>query len=275
MRQAEAILDALPDNIIACDQDEKIVRINAAARKHFLQRYQRDDEQQRPSFPEQWLMNLVMDEEAASSSPEHTLLLQVPSGRKVYATLWCVPIYDAQQHLRETIYVFLDITHRYHKAFHLQRVWEALLSMNEAIGHLAECGDLVFPEETLLLSPLVVFVAQRLVDVIRHVLDYLRVPLLAVRYPTGDIYYIAGSGLTNEQEQRFRKIGEMGILLSALLDETVLARLHANQEVMLTSDHLRSSPAHFTAFGLENLLLVPPISATALCWDACHRQGRG
>jgi signal transduction histidine kinase len=274
MNQSEAILEALPDNIIACDREGKIVRINAAARKlfevpsealcrgtdyqQFLQRYQQGDEQQRPNVPEQWLTNLVIDEEAASSSPKHILLLQVPSGRKAYVTLWCVPICDAQQHLSETIYAFHDITHRYQKALRLQRVHEALLSMNEAIVHLPECGDLVLSEdENFLLSPPAVFIAQHLVDVIRQVLDCLRMTLLVFRLPTGYLSYIAGSGLTAEQEQRVRKIGEMNILLSAAVDETVLARLRANQEVMLTSDHLRRLPVYPGRSGLENFLMVP------------------
>ncbi|HEX4204258.1 MAG TPA: ATP-binding protein [Ktedonobacteraceae bacterium] len=280
MNQSEAILEALPDSVIACDREGKILRINAAARtlfevpseavcrgtdyQQFLQHYEpgdaRDarDAQQRPTFPGQCLMSLAMDEEAASRSPEHTLLLQMPSGRTVYVNLWCVPVCDAQQHLRETVYAFHDITHRYHKALHLQRVHEALLSMNEAIGHLPAGLDLIWPEETFLLSPPAVFVAQHLVDVIRQVLNCRRVSLFAFQHPTGYVRYVAGSGLTAEQEQHARKVGERNILLSAPLDETVIARLQANQEVILTSDHLHGSLVYRAGeLGIENLLIVP------------------
>ena len=271
--QSNAILEALPESVIVCDQEGKIVRINAVARslfevpsealcrgtdyQQFLQHYQRSDEQQRSRLPEQWLMNLAIDDEAGSSSPEHTLLLQVPSGREVYVTLWCVPVSDAQKHLRETIYAFHDITHRYHKALRLQRVWEALLSMNEAIGHLPEWGDLVWPEESFLLSPPVVFVDQHLVDVIRQVLNCRRVYLFALRLPTEYLSYAAGSGLTAELEQHFRKISEMGLLPSAVVDEEVLARLHAKQEVICMSDHLHQSPLYPGESGPESLLMVP------------------
>ncbi|HEX4204032.1 MAG TPA: HAMP domain-containing sensor histidine kinase, partial [Ktedonobacteraceae bacterium] len=108
-----------------------------------------------------------------------------------------------------------------------------------------------------LLSPPAVFVAQHLVDVIRHVLDCLWVTL-AFRPPTGYVRHVAGSGLTSEQEQLVRKADEMNTLPSAVVDETVLTRLYANQEVVLTSDRLRRSPVYPTGeVAPENLLLVP------------------
>ena len=86
------------------------------------------------------------------------------------------------------VYVFTDTTHCHQKALHLQRVHEAVLTLGEAIAHLSErfseqvAG--VLPQGPLLFSPLVVLIAQQLVDVIRQVLNCQRVSLKALG-PTG------------------------------------------------------------------------------------------
>src|SRR2546422_6285816 len=139
--QLECIFDTLPDSVIACDREGKILQINAAALKlfevtseahcrgtlyqPFLHRYVMGEEQQRAISLEPWLMSLVIDGEAASSLQAETIVLQVPSGRKVYVNIRCLPMLDAQKHAVGTVYVLHDITHRYQKACHLQRVHQA------------------------------------------------------------------------------------------------------------------------------------------------------
>ncbi|WP_244421968.1 sensor histidine kinase [Ktedonobacter racemifer] len=270
--QAEAILEAFPESIIACDREGKILWINAAARKlfevpsevscrgtdyqQFLKHYTQPDEQKQDISSEQWLMNLVLNKEAASSSPEKALILHLPSGREVAVTLWNVAIGEAQKHLMGNAYTFHDLTYCHQKAIQLQRVHETLLTLNAAISQIPELIDLAWPEETLLLSHPAVFVAQRLVEVIRHVLDCLRVSLLAYRPPARYLYYVAGSGFTPEQEQHFRE--ERGKYLpSEGVDETVIARLPANQEAILASDSLLRRLVCPEGGEPENLLIVP------------------
>jgi len=268
----EWIYDAFPHGVIACDHVGNIVRINAAALKlfegaatslwngtsyqQFLHRYTGEAQQQPAPALEPWLMSIVIDEETAASPQEETMVLQVSSGRKVYVNIRCSPVLDAQQHTVGTVYVFHDLTHRYQKALHLQDVYQAVSHLQEAIAHLPEHLDFASPEGTIfLLSPPVLFVAQQLVDVIRHVLDCLRVRLLALG-PAGHLYYGVGSGFTPEQEQF---LGERSgrFLLSDILDETALARLAAGQEVILPTAHMRLPPEIGAAFGARTLLLVP------------------
>ena len=99
------------------------------------------------------------------------------------------------------------------------------------------------------------FVAQQLVDVIRHVLDCQHVGLLALG-PAGHLHYAVGDGFTPEQEQ-FVQERSGRFLPSDLLDETTLARLDAGQEVILSSDRMRLPPEFRAEFGAENFLLVP------------------
>ncbi len=174
--QLECIFDTLPDGVIVCNREGKILRANAAALKlfevaseslrrgtsyhQFLQHYKLGDEQQRAISLEPWLLSLVMDGEAACRPQEETLVLQVPSGRRVYVNMCRLPVLEAQKEAVETIYVFHDITHRYQKALHLQRVHQAVSTLTQAIVHIPEHRDLALPEVIFLLSPSVLFVAQ-------------------------------------------------------------------------------------------------------------------
>jgi signal transduction histidine kinase len=115
--------------------------------------------------------------------------------------------------------------------------------------------DLVTPAEILLLSPPVIFVAQQLVDVIRQVLQCRRVSLLA-HESEGHEYYVAGSGLTAEQEQYWQKI--QGLLLpTEWVDETVLARLSTHQEVILAGNSVNLPLLFCSEVDVQHHLLVP------------------
>src|SRR5260370_15015430 len=269
--QLECIFESLPDSVIACDGEGKILRADAAALKlfevpsealcqgrdyqEFLHRYTMGDEPQRAIALEPWLMHLVVDDEAASSLQKETMVLQLPSGREAYVTMCGLPLLDAHKQAVGTIYVFHEITQRYQKPLQLQRVHRAALCLREAIAHLPEHIDLASPEGIFLLSPPVLFVAQQLVDVMGHVLDGQYVSLMALG-PAGRLYYAVGSGFTPKQEQ-YRRATRGHFLPSDFFDETALARLAAGQEVILSTDRLRVPPGARADFGAGNLLVVP------------------
>jgi signal transduction histidine kinase len=274
--QLEGIFETLGESVIACDRAGKLVHINAAALtlfevasaslcrgtgfQQFLHAYHIGAEHPPALSLEPWLMSLFSDGEETTGQQEAIMVLQVPSGRKVYAKMRCFsvsfPTPDAQQQAVGTIYVFHDITRRYQKALRLQRVHHAVSTLREAIAHVPEHLDFAFPEGTIyLLSPPVLFVAQQLVDVIRHVLDCRRVKLLALG-PAGHLQYAVGSGYTAEQEQFLRE--RRGCFLpSDIIDETALAPLAAGQEVILSTDRMRLSLEYRAVFGATNFLLVP------------------
>ncbi len=274
--QLEGIFETLGESVIACDGEGKILHINAAALtlfevasaslcrgtgcQQFLHSYQRGEEQPPALSLEPWLMSLFNDGEETTGQQEAIMVLQVPSGRKVYAKMRCLsvsfPTPDAQQQAVATIYVFHDITRRYRKALHLQRVQQAVSRLQEAIAHLPEQMDFAFPEGLFLLAPPALFVTRQLVDVIGQVLVCQQVALWAFGPPAGYAHYVLGSGYTWEQEQVHReKSGH--ILLSEFVDETVLARLSANQEVILSTHRLRRVPRALAESGIENFLAVP------------------
>ena len=272
--QLEAIFACLPESVIVCNREGKILRINAAALKlfevpsedryrgtfyqQFLQHYIRSDEQQQASASEPWLLSLVIDESATVRPPEKIIELQVPSGRTVYVNQRSSSILNRRARVIGEVYVFTDITHCYQKALHLQRVHEAVLTLTEAIAHLPEHFPeqvaSVLPQGSLLFSPPVVLIAQQLVDVIRHVLNCLRVSLKALG-PTGYYYYLAGSGFLTEQEQPEQRASGR-LTFPEVFGETLVARLSAKREVILAGNRVHLPPS-FGDLASENLLLVP------------------
>jgi PAS fold len=218
--QLEDNFDLLPDGIIVYDREGKILRANAAALtlfevpsealcrrvdyQEFLQRYQRSDEPQPASALEPWLMRLLVDKDAVCSLQHETRVFQLPSWCIAYVTLCAFPLLDAHKQPVGTISVFHDITHRYQKALHLQRVQQAVSTLREAIAHIPEQLDVASPPGIFLLSSPVLFVAQQLVNVIRQVLDCQQVGLQAFEPGAGRLIYAVGSGLTPQWERYLR-----------------------------------------------------------------------
>ncbi|GHO42261.1 sensor histidine kinase [Ktedonospora formicarum] len=283
LSRVEAIWESFPDSLIACDHNQKIVRINTAARKlfevpseaqcqgkdsqQFLEHYIHSDEQSPFISSGQWLMNLVLTGKAGTNSPEQTLLLDLPSGRKIFVTVRSFPVVDQESSTEEIVFVFHELTSYYQEVSHLQCVHESMLDLLTAVAQIPEQMDYTLPEETFLLSPPVLFVAQQVVNVIRNVLNCHDVKMLALGQRTGHLHFVAGTGFTAEQEQLWRDIGGRFHPLAAV-DDTVLAHLLANQEVVLTTDQLRTIdylgqqlpfPAypHSMSLGSETFLLVP------------------
>lgn len=281
LTQLEAIWESFPDGLIACDRNQKIVRINAAARKlfeviseaqwqgrdyqHFLNHYLCSEEQSPCVSSEQWLMNLVLARTTGTGWPQQTLLLHLPSGGTISVTVRAFPIDDQERNVEETVFVIQELTQTRQDVSRLHHAYEAMLDLINAIAQIPEQRDYVLPEETFLLAPPVLFVAQQLVEVIRSVLDGRRVDILAFGQRTDYLYYVAGSGLTAEQEQHWRDIGGRFQLLDAV-DDAARARLGANQEVV--TDHLGTleylgKQAMFPAYphaappGSETFLLLP------------------
>ncbi|HEX4713339.1 MAG TPA: histidine kinase dimerization/phospho-acceptor domain-containing protein, partial [Ktedonobacteraceae bacterium] len=249
--QVEAIWEASPDGLIACNRNQSIVRINPAARtlfevgsetqyqgrdfRQFLTPYIRADEQPPFVSGEPWLTNLARAYETGASSPAQPLLLHLPSGRKAPVTVHSFPVGEHGRHPEKTILVF----HGWPEISHLQWVQEAMVDLLNAIAQIPEQVDRVLPEETFLLSPPVLFVAQQVVDVIRSVLKCLHVNMVAFGCRTSYLYFVAGSGWTAKQEQYWRDIGGF-FHPSEVLGDAAFARLGTNQEVVRAMDQLHT-----------------------------------
>lgn len=293
LQQMETIFACLPDGVIACDQNGKILRLNAAALKlfevssedqcrgrdchTFVERYVLQSEQQRPVALERWPEKPGSEEEAIFHPSEAMFLLRVPSGRKIAVKQSCSPVLDSQKQVRGKIFLFHKLSQRDQQALHLQRVHEAVLNLTEAIAHLPEH----FPEQDLvmlrhvspLFSPPQVFIAQQLADVIRHVLNCHQVMLKAVEGPAEYLHYVAGSGFTAEQERSERAKGAL-CMLSEAFDAEPVARFHAHQEIILPGDRV-SFPASLGDLSSEKVLFLPLVLKQRLAGLLCvFKTGR-
>ncbi|WP_201389037.1 ATP-binding protein [Ktedonobacter sp. SOSP1-85] len=255
LNRLKATWEFFPDSLIACDRNQKVVRINAAARKlfevgsetqcqgrdyqQFLKHYIRSDEQSPFVASGQWLMNLALAGKAGASPPEQTLLLDLPSGRKISVSVRSFPVIDQERGIEEIIFVFQELAYYSQAVSRLQRVHESMLDLLNAIAQIPEQTESILPEETFLLSPPVLYVAQQVVGVIQSVLDCHRVGMLAFGHRTGHLYYVAGTGYTAEQEQYWRDIGGH-FHLSELLDDAAWARLGAHQEVVIAMNQVHT-----------------------------------
>lgn len=269
--QCEPFLEYFPESMIACDRESRIKLINAEARKvfeiaspehwrdtrfeQFFQFYTICDEQQQPLIIQPWLQSLV-EGLANIHAYECNIFFRTPSDKKYISILYCSALLNQQGSVIGIIALFHQMQGRYQKALHLQRVYEAIVSITAALEHMPDVANHPLPEESVLLSPPVLFVAQQVVEVIHNILECQRVGLLAFRLPTDFIYYVAGSGLNPEQEQYLRERGGR-LQLTEFLDEKRIMYLCANQEVMVTSDQLYRSLIFPSDTPVENLLLVP------------------
>lgn len=281
LNQLEVIWESFPYGLIACDRNQRIVRINAAACKllevvseaqcqgrdyqHFLTRYLRSGEQSLCFSSEQWLMNLALAGTTGGDLPKQTLLLHLPSGREIPVSVRSFPAGDQERNVEETVFVIQEFTHARQEVSRLQQAHEAMLDLINAIAQIPEQRDHLLPEDTFLLAPPVLFVAQQLADVVRSVLACQRVDLLAFGHRTDHLYFVAGSGLTAEQEQHWREVGGRFQLLD-LVDDAACARLGAHQDVIIdhfdTIEYLGKHlpfPAysHLAAPDSEIFLLLP------------------
>jgi signal transduction histidine kinase len=265
-------LEALPDAIVAWDREGTLLSLNAAARtlfdvpasdswegmsaQQFLQHATWCDEQHRPFFFAPWLLHLASRDAAAARSSEHTLVLGLPSHRKVFLEVRGSQVLDVEQQVIGILSVFHEVAPRYQKALHIQRVYEALVTLNEAVARIPGQVSLEASGESPLFSPPVLLVSQQLVDVIRQVLDCWRVSLIAFRSQALRLSYGVGSGFTAEQEQQRRDLSER-FSLSDVVDNRVIARLQANQEVILSTDHIRIPTGYPADLGTANFLAIP------------------
>lgn len=286
LRQCAEIFAFLPDGVIACDREGKIRQINAAALKlfevsserqclgrdcqEFLRRYVLCSEQQGSLSPEHGHMKPMPNEKTGSSPVETVVTLQVPSGRKIEMNETCSPLPGARGHTRGKVFIFHEISPRYKKALHLQRVHEAIVTLIKAITqlpeHIPEQVAHALPERSFLLSPPVIFIAQQLVDVIRRILDCQRVTLKALD-STGIYYYVTGSGFTAEREVPERATSGH-ITLSEIFEEEEIARLFANKEVLQRGDSMRILPG-LEEFSTKSLLIIPLYIRTQLVGMLC------
>lgn len=270
--QLETVFASIPDGVIIYDLKGNILRMNPAALKlfeltsenlyrefsfrEFVRRYQIRDENQRPISLAHWPISRVIRGEATSEPQEEIVMMHVPSGRSIYVTISCTPVLDPQHHQIGAVCVFHDITDHYQKELQIRQVNTNLLTLIQAIAHIPTLVDRWSPETTSFLPPTMSFIGQKLVKLIGQLLECKLAFLLSLGPPADHLYYVASWGLTPEQE-RSRQENSGRFSLTDFFDETTLARIRANKEVIITHDHLHVPFLDQSDLGNHNMLLTP------------------
>ncbi|GLV58965.1 hypothetical protein KDH_57930 [Dictyobacter sp. S3.2.2.5] len=266
----QGLFQPFAEGVIICDQAGKMLQMNAAALtlfevsaetvyrgtdfQRFLHTFQQGGDLQAAGRPDLWLSQSGIESTAGPYAPEKTLLLQLPSKRQVTVTFWYAPLLDEQERVVGAMAVFQPVASSYQQGLHLRQVHETIAALSAAIASLPAYDTRMLPAGSLLLSPLVSSIARPLMDMTHQVLDGLHVVLMSTS-PSGQLSYIAGSGLTPEQEQVVR--AKTPFVTSMFVDDQVVAQLSARQEVLLSSQELRQRPSFVPEFGSEDLLLLP------------------
>ncbi|HEX4202802.1 MAG TPA: PAS domain-containing sensor histidine kinase, partial [Ktedonobacteraceae bacterium] len=243
----EAAFEALTDGVLICDTTGKILYMNRAALQLFgvpasaaykgkpyqcvLGHCTWYDENHQPLAPDQLPLAFVLRERTMPQVHERTLIMRSPAGREVSILCSVSPLFDAHKHLYGTICLFHDVTKQHQHAHQIYSSYQALSTLIQAIAHIPKIIDTPHEDNHLLLSKRTHTIEQHLVDLIRQVLDCDWVFLFSIG-PENRVYYVATSGLTQEQEQRRMQINGR-YTMADFLDESTIARLYNNETVIM------------------------------------------
>lgn len=270
--QREAVFASIPDGIIVFDLKGKILWVNPAALRLFeltsedlpqgascyqlIRHLKIYDEDRRPISPELWPISQAMCGDIVSGAQEDAVVIRVPSGREMNVIISCAPVWDAQRHRSGMVCVIHDITARRQNELHIRKNHTSLLTLLQAIVNIPVLVDHWSPETTFLLPRIMSLFGQPLVDAIGRILECDLVALLSFATPANRVYYIAFRGLTPEQE-RLRREHSGQFSSSDFFDEVTLARLSANEEVIIRHDRIHTPFLDRSDLGPRMILAVP------------------
>lgn len=146
LKQYKALFTSLPDSILVCDEDDRVLLFNATALRLFelspnnrfvgrpyqelLRHYISWREQEQPSISAP-LHSSSMDAESEESAPNgKTITLHAPSGRQSIINMYWSPMLDDQNGIQGKVIVFHRVAQRY------QQAHEAIITLTTAITRL-------------------------------------------------------------------------------------------------------------------------------------------
>ena len=269
--QREAVFASIPDGIIVFDLKGKILWVNPAALRLFeltskdlpqgaschqlIRHLKIYDEDRRPISSKHWPISQTICGDIVSGAQEDTVVIRVPSGREMNVIISCAPVWDAQRHRSGTVCVIHDITARRQNELQIRKNHTSLLMLLQAIAHIPILVDRWSPETLFLLPRIMSLFGQPLVDAVGRVLECDLVLLVSLG-TANRVYFIAFWGFTPEQE-RLRREHSGQFSSSDFLDETILARLSANEEVIIRPDRIHPPFLERFDLGPHAMLMVP------------------
>jgi len=247
-QEREAMLEAMPDSFIVCDEMGRIVQANSAARElfgpHGFDGGLRDSAAQRvarlamrdihgqPIPREQWPVIRVLRGETLKGPTSQDVQVQALTGRELLLNISGAPVRDREGHLIGAALVMRDVTAQRQLA---EAVRASARRTHEALNALLAIAEvLVSPEvdaaastETYAAAP----IAKRLAELTCSVLGCRRVAILAVDPQTDIMRTVAVAGLSPEHEKRWWAEQQAAVRIADWPDQQLAARLRAGEVV--------------------------------------------
>ncbi|HZR40521.1 MAG TPA: PAS domain S-box protein [Ktedonobacteraceae bacterium] len=268
--QLRAVFEAMTESVVCYDAKGRKLLQNAAFRRQFeldpendmigipyqevLPRYEIYDEHRRPVSIEQLPVSRILRGEVLSNEQAMDLIMHLPSGREVVVGMSGAPVNDRQGQMIGCVCVCRDITELRQKERRVRQTLDALLTIVEEVSRLPiQCDE---AGEGVPVRPLYA-IGQRLTEIIRQVLQCRFVACHLHEPQTGKLHPAGVSGLTTEEEHRYRQEIEQSFD-SDYLDAEFLARLHANK-VVIRDLMARPFVQPRTDFGAQYRMVAPMI----------------
>ncbi len=219
-QEREAMLEAMPDMFVVCDEMGRVVQANAAARELFgpngfdddlrdsatqrVARLAMRDLHGQPIAREQWPVIRVLRGETLKGPTSQDVQVRALTGRELLLNISGAPVRDRGGRLVGAALVLRDVTAQHQleeavraSARRTHETLNALLAIAEVL--VSTEADEAAGTETYSAAP----IAQRLAELTCSVLGCRRVAILAVDPQTDIMHSVAVAGLSPEHERRW------------------------------------------------------------------------
>lgn len=274
--QVDALFEAIADSVIVFNREGHVLRMNQRAREH-LQHYAGTS-----TLPthQRWLTDLAYDEAGHAIVGDADLLQRVLNGEVLtgantfdlkyptndggerWVSVSGAPTFDSMNKINGAIMVVRDVTEQHRARQQTQDSLEALLMLAEEMVMLPTS----FSEQALEhdnASVRMERIAQRLVILIRNVLNCQRVSITLLDPQTQAPRSVAVVGIPAEQEQQWKE-RRSGYSLSEIMSGLSLTRKLGDNEVVIvdfTQPPLCDRP---NPYRIQKMLLSPMMVSTVL-----------
>jgi len=202
---------------------------------------------------EKWPVSRILTGEVLKEIGTDIMICLV-DGREVILNVTGSPLRDAQGRINGAITMLRDVTERHQLEMRTREALSSLLAMAEALVQFPNTVEdtAAGTQEQALITP--DSVEQQLVELTRSILGCLSTGIASVEPETGIIHSVVVAGLSPEHERQWW-LDLQNSTLADYLTPQVLARLYANEEVLL--DFAKDSLVNRSNYGPRALLIVP------------------
>jgi PAS domain S-box-containing protein len=247
-QQLEAIFESMTDGVFVFDRDAHIVQVNSAARSFVpaakytdswqapmaerLKGFAVRDEFGQPLPVEKAPMFRILNGETLSGEQAMDVVQKHVDGYDVRVSITGAPVHDQDGTITGGVMVLRDVTERRQIEQRIQRSFQTLLGLAEALVRVPEQVDEELPSsEAPSASSIVKRAGRKLTELIDDALDCWFVGIALVDQETMKINPIASSSVSAKRAKHIEEVASKLTIMDTL-DETTITELRANEVVL-------------------------------------------